>query len=316
MRSGVDSINQIAVFKYLMNKCIAFADEISSLLQNGVCLGPDSQGYIDSTLSNPSPARVKAVLSDPEHCERDTLIELIFFPDPSVQLKLEDLIESGRFNEQDQDQVVRLLEDRSLQTRIRFADDRQDIRMPLPPEAIEPFIARLCMTVRLPDAIIHHCDQRLPPDRRGHVKVRLRNARLTLVQNQIRILTDMLSALADDNDLLVCMDFVLDVMAESAEKADFETVLVKKRRALARDIKKMQKFQLLLEQDNIETLVMRGERIPLIDIGDAQKKIAMIDKISLMMFGTTDTMHAPAVRSDHIQCNSAQELKQIVRRFS
>lgn len=299
-----------------MNKCLRLADEICTLLQAGIQLGSEALSYIDSTLSNPTSDQIEAVLNDPDHCERDTLIELIFFPDETVQLHIEDLLECGQYEDQDEQELVRLLLGLSFEALIRFSDGRTDIRLPLPPEAIEPFVARLRITVHLPEKIIEQIDRELPEKRRGPVKVRLRNARVLLNKNQRGFLTDLLPALATDDQLLPCVDFALQFLEEADEENDFSTMLVEKRRTLVRNIKKMERFRSLLHRENMETLVMRGERIPLIDIADAQKKIAMIDKISLLMYGTTDIQISPAIRSDHIECCSAEDLKQIVRRLS
>ena len=78
----------------------------------------------------------------------------------------------------------------------------------------------------------------------------------------------------------------------------------------------MEEFRSRLEKENIETLVMRGERIPLIDITEAQKQIAMIDQICIMIFGTTDIQIPQTIHSDHIECSTDEDLKRLVRRLS
>ena len=64
-----------------MDKCQSLADEISTLLKEGIQLDSEVLSYIDSTFSYPTSAQIEAVLNDPDHSERDALVELIFFPD-------------------------------------------------------------------------------------------------------------------------------------------------------------------------------------------------------------------------------------------
>ena len=299
-----------------MDKCVRLADEICTLLQSGIQLDPQSLSYIDSTFSNPSSRQVEAIIKDPDHCERDTLIELISFPDERLQLKIETLLECGRYGRQDEQALVGLLVGRRPEALIRFSDGRSDIRLTLTPEAIAPFVARLRITRHLPGAIIGLIDQQLPETHRNPVKVCLRNARTSLNENQSGFILDLLPTLANDAEILACVDFGLQFLEEAAEASDYFSALVKKRRALVHNLKKMADFRSLLDRENMETLVMRGERIPLIDIVDTQKKIAMIDKISLKVYGQTDLQNGPTIRTDHFDCRSVEDFKQLVRRLS
>ena len=67
------------------------AEKIIAILQGGLALNSDTQHYIDSTFSNPSVAELDALLQDEFSCETDSLMELLFFPDESVQLQLEEI---------------------------------------------------------------------------------------------------------------------------------------------------------------------------------------------------------------------------------
>ena len=72
------------------------AEKIIAILQNGLTLGEDTQHFIDSTFSNPSVSELEEILQDDSNCERDSLLELLFFPDESLQLQFEPLIDGIR----------------------------------------------------------------------------------------------------------------------------------------------------------------------------------------------------------------------------
>ena len=85
------------------------AQEISVWLARGIRPEPDVRHYIDSTLALPTHQKLESVLKDPDNCERDTLLELIFFPGQDIQVRLEDLIEQSCFQQDDEEKILGLL---------------------------------------------------------------------------------------------------------------------------------------------------------------------------------------------------------------
>lgn len=299
-----------------MDKCQSLADEISTLLQEGIQLDSEVLSYIDSTFSYPTSTQIEAVLNDPDHSERDALVELIFFPDEIMRLRIENLLERFRYREHEEEKIIHLLQRRKPSALIRLSDDRSPIRIPLPPESVKPLIRRLRITIQLPEKIINLIDRKLPDHHGRAVKVRLRCARIPLNDSRCNFISDLLQVFARDDALLACFDFALQFLEEIDETDDYYSALVCKRRSLVRNLKKMEEFRSRLEKENMETLVMRGERIPLIDITEAQKQIAMIDQICIMIFGTTDIQMPQTIHSDHIECSTDEDLKRLVRQLS
>ena len=69
------------------------ADRILEILEEGIFLSDEVVQYIDSTFSNPSIEEFKEILQDDSNCEKDSLVELLFFPDVSLQYQLERLLD-------------------------------------------------------------------------------------------------------------------------------------------------------------------------------------------------------------------------------
>ncbi|MGD1971889.1 MAG: hypothetical protein PVF24_09765, partial [Desulfobacterales bacterium] len=78
------------------------ADKIIEFLQRGLAINADTQHYIDSTFSNPSIEALDKLLQDESSCETDSLMELLFYPDESVQLQLEGLLEDAQLRPEDE----------------------------------------------------------------------------------------------------------------------------------------------------------------------------------------------------------------------
>ena len=78
-------------------KYLLLAEKIEQIFREGFVLSDDITHYIDSTFSNPSINELEEIINDEHNCERDSLIELLFFPDDSMQVKLEEFLESEDF---------------------------------------------------------------------------------------------------------------------------------------------------------------------------------------------------------------------------
>jgi len=66
-------------FKHDDKKCFLLAGKIERIFRDGFVLSDDIMHYIDSTFSNPSINELEEIIYDEHNCERDPLIELIFF---------------------------------------------------------------------------------------------------------------------------------------------------------------------------------------------------------------------------------------------
>jgi len=271
----------------LKNKQVA--EKIIAILQNGLTLNAATQHYIDSTFSNPSVDEFKELLQDESSCETDSLMELLFFPDESVQLELEGVIEDTHYQRRDEQEIQKRVCSTSLQTQIRFSDGRGKLEMRVAPSNAAQFIERLnlsrCLDPKLRSAIARHVHRGL----QTRCKVRLRNARPIISPDKISFLQTVFTNLQIDNDdFFDHLDFTVSFLDELKDEADmFQALMTRKKRYL-QSLQKAKKLDNQLTQHNVETLLLGGERVSYIDKADACKKIQIIDRISLAVFGKTE----------------------------
>jgi len=69
---------------------------IQSVFTEGLHVNREDQQFILSTISISDICTLETLISDPSDCECDSLIELVYFPDESVQIKLENRFEARR----------------------------------------------------------------------------------------------------------------------------------------------------------------------------------------------------------------------------
>ena len=84
------------------SKCQKFALVIQAIFEKGLHVSQDIRHFILSTISISDIRELETLLTDPSNCESDSLIELIYFPDESIQLSLEDRLESEVFQQKDE----------------------------------------------------------------------------------------------------------------------------------------------------------------------------------------------------------------------
>ena len=265
------------------------AAKIIDILQSGLTLNADTLHYIDSTFSNPSISELEELLQDESSCETDSLIELLFFPDESVQMQLEEILGEALLQKQDEQEIQNMVCTNAFQTRIRFPDARGTLEMEVTPSNVAQFIMRLnllrCLNPRLSASIAEY----VPVTFQTRCRVRLRNAKPITSQNKILFLQAFFEKLEIDSDeFWDYLDFILSFLDECKEEPDMFQALMTKKRFYFQSLQKAKNLDIQLTKHNVETLLLRGKRVTYVDTADARKKIQMIDRISLGVFGKTE----------------------------
>jgi hypothetical protein len=300
-----------------VEKCNQLADQIRNALGKGITLGDDVVHYIDSTFSNPTVEELEAILGDDSNCEKDSLLELLFFPDESMQLALEEMLGYLQLGKPDEAKVQDALSREPLQVNIRLPQDRGSIDLDLPHEVIPGFIARLHIFKHLDPKlreVVNKCAEAGTGD--GY-KVKIRNARFLPDANKIQFLCDFFDKLDPrSHDFNTCLDFALAFLDELHQDQDLYPALMAKKRFYLRSLQKAKKLEAQLQKNNLETLLSQGKRVILVDQADARKKLLIIDRISRAVFGKTEYFEDLYPDSGSIEIRSDQDIEDIIKRLS
>ena len=89
--------------------CERLAQQIHTCLAEGIHPEPDVRHYIDSTLAHPTRRELETRLKDSNNCERDTLLELIFFHGREIQVRLENCIDESNFQQYVADLILGMM---------------------------------------------------------------------------------------------------------------------------------------------------------------------------------------------------------------
>jgi hypothetical protein len=293
------------------------AEKIIEILQGGLTLNADTQHYIDSTFSNPSAGEFEKLLQDQSSCETDSLMELLFFPDESVQLQLEEMIEETHFQDRDEAEIQNHVCATSLQTSIRFADGRGTFEKRIAPSNAAKFIERLNLSRCLDPGIRSAISRYVPRELQTRCKVRLRNARPITSPSKISFLEMVLKKLQIDNDVFFDhLDFTLGFLDEIKDETDMFQALMTRKMNCIQSLQKAKNLDNKLARHNVETLLLRGERVSCIDKADARAKIQIIDRISLAVFGKTEFFDIMPSGKQSITLNSKADIDRLIKELS
>jgi hypothetical protein len=299
------------------NKNKQVAEKIIDILQSGLTINADTQHYIDSTFSNPTIDTLAALVKDEANCETDSLIELIFFPDESVQLQLEEMIDAAHFEKLDERAIQDMVCTQLFQTRICFPDGRGSFGMAVSPSNVAQFIARLNLSrpldSKLRSAIAKYVDRAL----QTRCKVRLRNAKPISSPNHVLFLVDFFKKLRmNPDEFLDGLDFILSFLDELDDKPDMFRVLMAKKRFYFWSLQKAKNLDIQLTKHNMETLLLKGKRVSYVDNADARKKIQIIDRISLAVFGRTEFFDLISTEAQSITLEGKADIDKLMKYLS
>lgn len=271
------------------DKNALLADEILKILSKGLTLGSEVIQYIDSTFSNPSIEELKEILQDDSNCEKDSLVELLFFPDVSLQYQLEDLLEDQQFEKKDEKEVLDHLCRNPLAVRFHFPDNKGLFSLEIPKTVAHQFVKRLNISKQINRDLLPTIKDNTTAIDKIRFAVKLRNSRFAATDKAVSFLSAFFEKWDTENsDAFKYFDFILLFLEELTENSDIFEALMKKKRYYLKHLKRTEKFEEQLQKTNVEIMMLKGKIIASIDKNEARENMAIIDTISLTVFGKTE----------------------------
>jgi hypothetical protein len=267
---------------------------ITQALENGGYLTVAILEYIDAVLFPPEPGRLTAFLTDDTDSQRDSLLDLIFYPDQAVQIDLEPLLESARLSARDERQLHDRLMARAIHARINMPDGRPLVSLRVPGFVKSQFLARLNVAWQMDPHVATALHNGLSAAVRPMVKVRLRNAGIGMSAGRRVFLCRFFQRMAErEPDYLACLDLVLSLLQTTDRDVDGCDLLVDHKRSLFRSLQQARRFERLIAQSNMETLMCQGLRATHVSPSVLIHRMRLIDLICVAMFGRTEAIDLP-----------------------
>ncbi|RJP88124.1 MAG: hypothetical protein C4518_11275 [Desulfobacteraceae bacterium] len=265
-------------------------NSIAGILESGIPLDNATVHYIDSTFASPGAEDLRRILSDDCNCEAETLYELIFFPDLQMQERLEPFLEAYAFDDNDVETAIDRIQQKRIQTRIRFPDGRGVLSV-LPPDAtVRRLIERLNIARPIHTRIIEALQKAVPEQSDVcRIRVMLRNCRVPISEPFIDALCRCIEIMYPASAYFMpAFAFLLDFLETADPLKEIYAGLIHKKQILGHMILQAENNERALEKTSVEALMLTGMRIPAIHVGEVRKKISLIDHLCLSLYGKTD----------------------------
>ena len=89
--------------------------------------------------------------------------------------------------------------------------------------------------------------------------------------------------------------------------------LMAKKRFYFWSLQKAKNLDIQLTKHNVETLLLKGKRVAYVDTADARKKIQMIDRISLAVFGKTEFFDMMPAEVQSINLEARADIDKLIK---
>ena len=242
-------------------RCIT--DEILTIWEKGRPFSADTLFFLESTLDLATPQAIKAALEEKDFPDRETMMELIFFPGRSLRLALEPLLDADGMTPAAIKEIIHHLIACNASLRLFHPDAAEPMAVRAEPDMIESFISRLFLDRPIPRPVCHALETCHPRSTALECRVAIRTANPCLKKRKTRFLVRFIRKAENiSHDVPALFRLMLDNLAETAESADFERSLLEKRRRQETMLKRIRKFEEKRDRYNMEYLMMSKYPVP------------------------------------------------------
>ncbi|RJP74988.1 MAG: hypothetical protein C4522_21990 [Desulfobacteraceae bacterium] len=298
-----------------MDKESRLASAISEILSRGLALSDSTLEFMEVTFGEASPEILMAVSRDQENCEKDALLELVFFPDESCRIQLEDFLIKARIT--DPERVVQHLEHMIGHVEIRFPHDTGTVDVVFTRNLAEKFVSRLRVWKHPDPELEQAVRENVQPEQIGPILVRLRDADFPASSHVIRFFCRFFAKMdTRERDFLQDVDFLLRFSSTLHGTLDIFKALMERKRRCLEAIEKAMAYEKELRMHNMEVMILKGARNPCISVTEAERIVTIINRIALALFGRSDDPKDFHQQVDLGACRDGDDLKRVVRLLS
>jgi hypothetical protein len=289
---------------------------ICRLFRDGMHLHADTVAYIDATFAHPGAEALQRRLEAAPDCEAATLLELLFSPDPEVQLALEELLEGVVLTPREADRLAEDIAGCNLRAVFHFPDGRGALRVTVSRPAAGAFVKRLNLTQRLDPLLAAAIGARPDPAECRRIRLKIRNAAFSPGPAASEFLRRLLEASKRmDRRAEALLETALHFLSDASEDTPLYETLMARKRLWLKCLHLGRRQAEMLASGNVETWLAQGRRFPAVDPVQAGRMLNRIDRISLAVFGRTEHYPPDGETVDIGRLESERELTDLLRRL-
>lgn len=259
------------------------ADEVARWLGEAHDPAPALTHYAEVTLGTSEAAALRGALADPDHPEREVLLELLFFPDHALKVQVEPHVAEGGATGLDA-AVTREVLARVQEGRFVLAGG-EVLTVPLSEEAVLGLVRRLRIGATPPQDVRRAALQRLDALMAVRVGVLFRHARLEWSMEQTNFVVDALRNLPQaGEEMLDMLGWTAAFLGGLGAGQDILDGLRVRWREAYRNVGRAERFAKALASSNYETMIMQGIREPHFDTETLREDMYRADELARAVF--------------------------------
>ena len=265
--------------------CLAFAKDIRDIFQNGLRINNKDSHFILSSMPITNLNEINKMIHDPANMDYDALMELIYFPDESIQIRLEDRIESSHFHPQDIDTIVTHLMSMQTHTCILSPKKQRLLTIPTSHSGARTFLQRLNLSRHLEAELIQAIEAAVGPPANMKYKVWIRNMTREPGKRETEFLRNLFLKLGHTHQLRDrLIDFALRFLEETRDDVELLSGLIQYKQRCLQHIQRLDRLDMKRQNHNFETRIALGIREPHDDKQALMQKVVLLDEIGLVLF--------------------------------
>ena len=270
------------------NLCRNLAKIIQNLFSAGFTADTATVHFINSTFDHPGHQALWTILNDTGNCDRDGLIDLVISPDLAVCLEMEALLTGSALTETEVDRLEALLPE-AIQAGIRVEGFTEPVFFVVPHACRRRFLSQLNLTRPVPAGVRAAIENHLP-HRTDQLTAlaRMRHARLAPAPPWTTFLVGYIPFFnrLGRSKWFADLNVILDLSCRYNREKDVLAAFAREKGHCLQQVETSLRLTAQLAQNNLETLMMQGNRIGLsADVSQLFQHITVIDEICRLVLG-------------------------------
>ncbi|MCP4748968.1 MAG: hypothetical protein GY874_22980 [Desulfobacteraceae bacterium] len=265
---------------------------VSRTIETGINAGHDVLHYLETTFGS---ANLEHVLSTGSDGETESLIDLIFFPDKSIQAAYEQTWGKFVFSIPEQQQVIDHVNAGKLVATVSMPKHSgSPVSLKVPDFAIASFVHRLNITRKIPHSILTLVEKHYPQSRQTAIRVHLRNTAVNWHRTQTELMSQYMTKMPQTHqDYNTGLSLLLSLLWEQKTDEPPYDFLIRKKNYYFQILCKAEEFERKRMAGNMEILMLQGERNVYGQDKELKQSMKLIDKICQNLFGRTEFFTQP-----------------------
>jgi hypothetical protein len=281
---------------------------------DGIDTDPDTVHFIESTFGAVGTEALDALLSS-DSDEAVELADLLFSPEESLCCRIEKHLPPEGLLRADRERLAVRLRSKPPEALARIGGSRVHVAMP--PDIVDGFVDRLFLDRSVDEALAGEISKLYEEEEALQVRSRLRQARLSRTGTEKYALHRYFRTLTPDREQFwPLLEYLIGLLEAARAPFDLFAALVDRKAACLRHLRQAADRSRALQQHNIETFLMGGDRMPHVDTEALAREIVRIDDLGQILFGRPVPAPAAGLPVDLGEVSSRHDLDRLMRFFT